>query len=58
MHDVVYNLLWTVFIMFLFVFLLSYRGTVSNSRVSMFSVVIVVYEAGDDTFNTIENESE
>ena len=35
----------------------SQRGSVSNSRISLFSMVFVVNEAGDDTFTSIENET-
>ena len=33
------------------------HGSVSNSRISLFSMVVVIYENGDDTFSAVENES-
>ena len=47
-----------VIILFVVTFMVSHQGNVSNSRISMFSMVFVVYESGDDTFNAIENETE
>ena len=35
----------------------SQRGSVSNSRISLFSMVVVIYENGDDTFSAVENET-
>ena len=58
MTDNVAFLLWTLFLAFVVMMFLSYRGTVSNSRISLFSMVIVFYEAGNDDFRTIENETE
>ena len=47
-----------VIILFVATLLVSHQGNVSNSRISMFSMVFVFYENGDDTFNAIENETE
>ena len=58
MMETFVELLWIFAIMFCAMLFFSYRGVVSNSRVSLFSMVIVFHEAGDDTFNTIENETE
>ena len=38
--------------LFVAMLLVFHRGLVSNSRISLFSMVVVVYEAGDDTFNS------
>ena len=35
----------------------SQRGSVSNSRISLFSMVVVIYENGDDNFSAVENET-
>ena len=43
--------------LFVAMLLVSHHGSISNSRISLFSMVVVVYEAGDDTFNAIENET-
>ena len=52
------TLLWILSFTFVAMLFFSYRGTVSNSRISLFSIGVVVYESGDDTFNAIENETE
>ena len=50
----IFSQVLALFAVMLFV---SQRGSVSNSRISLFSMVVVIYENGDDNFSAVENET-